>query len=194
MELGKVPSLAYAGEGAQRRTAVQQPSQTISIRKATSEDAPKILACLRAAFEDYRSLYTEEGFFDTVLTPETIQGRLAEMTVFVAASDSGEVVGTIACNAISAQEGHLRGMAVVPSLRGSGIAEQLLSRAESELRLSQCTRITLDTTGPLERAMRFYERSGYRRSGKIADFFGMPLIEYQKVLLQDSPRPPTVRP
>jgi GNAT superfamily N-acetyltransferase len=71
---------------------------------------------------------------------------------------------------------------VLPSLRGGGIAEQLLSRAESELRLRQCKRITLDTTGPLQRAMRFYEKCGYRRSGKIADFFGMPLIEYEKVL------------
>jgi len=30
--------------------------------------------------------------------------------------------------------------------------------------------------------MRFYERHGYRRSGKIGDFFGMALIEYVKVL------------
>ena len=162
---------------------MQQPSQTVSIRRATSEDAPKILGCLRAAFEDYRSFYTSAGFLDTVQTPETIQVRLAEMTVFVAVSDSGEVVGTIACKVISAQEGHLRGMAVVPSLRGSGVAEQLLSGAESELRSRQCTRITLDTTEPLQRAMRFYKRCGYCRSGKIADFFGMPLIEYQKVLL-----------
>ena len=158
-------------------------SQTISIRNATSEDAPEILACLRAAFEDYRGLYTPAGFRDTVLTPETIPGRLAEMTVFVAVSDSGEVVGTIACNVISAEEGHLRGMAVLPSLRGSGIAKQLLSLAESELRSRQCTHITLDTTEPLQRAMRFYEKCGYCRSGRIADFFGMTLIEYQKILL-----------
>jgi hypothetical protein len=28
--------------------------------------------------------------------------------------------------------------------------------------------------------MRFYERHGYRRSGRVQDFFGMPLIEYAK--------------
>jgi ribosomal protein S18 acetylase RimI-like enzyme len=182
MELGKAHGLAYVGEYSQQGTAVPQPSQTVSIRRATSVDAPKILACLSAAFEGYRSFYTPAAFLDTVLTPETIQGRLAEMTVFVAVNDSSEVVGTIACSVISAEEGHLRGMAVLPSLRGSGIAEQLLSRAESVLRSHQCTRITLDTTEPLQRAMRFYEKYGYRRSGKIADFFGIPLIEYQKVL------------
>jgi hypothetical protein len=41
----------------------------------------------------------------------------------------------------------------------------------------------LDTTEPLQRAMGFYEKHGYRRSGKVSDFFGMPLVEYQKVLL-----------
>ncbi len=155
----------------------------ISIRKATSEDAAQILACLRAAFEDYRQQYTPGGFLDTVLTPETIQERLVAMIVFVAVNESGEVVGTIACNLVSAEEGHLRGMAALPSLHGSGIAGQLLRHAEEELRARKCTRITLDTTEPLQHAMRFYEKRGYRRSGKISDFFGMPLVEYQKVLL-----------
>jgi ribosomal protein S18 acetylase RimI-like enzyme len=71
-------------------------------------------------------------------------------------------------------------MAVLPRLRREGIAAQLLSCAETELRCRGTTRITLDTTEPLQRAMRFYEKSGYRRSGKVANFFGMPLIEYHK--------------
>ena len=186
MELGKSAWLAYFGGSVTEWNVMPvgpQPSQMISIRKATSEDARQILACLRAAFEDYRRQYTPEGFLDTVLTPETFQERLEAMIVFVAVNDSGEAVGTIACNLVSAEEGHLRGMAVLPSLRGSGIAGQLLRHAEEELRSRKCTRITLDTTEPLQRAMRFYEKHGYRRSGKISDFFGMPLVEYQKVLL-----------
>jgi hypothetical protein len=42
--------------------------------------------------------------------------------------------------------------------------------------------VSLDTTEPLRRAMRFYERNGYQRSGKVTDFFGMTLIEYIKEL------------
>ncbi|PYT63984.1 MAG: hypothetical protein DMG35_02015 [Acidobacteria bacterium] len=189
MELGESPWLAYFGGCVMQRNVmpvVPQPSRMISIRKARSEDALQILACLRAAFEDYRKQYTAEGFLDTVLTPETFQERLAEMIILVAVSDSNEVVGTIACNLVSPEEGHLRGMAVLPSLRGSGIAGQLLSHAESELRSRKCTRITLDTTEPLQRAMRFYEKHGYRRSGKILDFFGMPLVEYYKTLPSES--------
>jgi GNAT superfamily N-acetyltransferase len=182
MELGLLRAVSYLGGDAGWTMAVSQRVPAISIRRAMIEDAPQILACLRAAFEDYCQLYTPDAFLDTVLTPETIQERLAKMLVFAAIDDSNEVVGTIACSVISAEEGHLRGMAVLPSLRGKGIAAQLLSHAEAELRELKCTRITLDTTAPLQRAMRFYEKFGYRRSRKVTDFFGMPLIEYHKVL------------
>ncbi len=33
-----------------------------------------------------------------------------------------------------------------------------------------------------KRAIRFYERNGFRPSGKIKDFFAMPLFEYVKIL------------
>jgi ribosomal protein S18 acetylase RimI-like enzyme len=56
----------------------------------------------------------------------------------------------------------------------------LLQHAEAEHCRQKCTHITLDTTPPLERAMRFYEKFGYRRSGRTTDFFGMPLFEYYK--------------
>jgi GNAT superfamily N-acetyltransferase len=59
----------------------------------------------------------------------------------------------------------------------------LLAAIEAHLRVQGCKRITLDTTLPLEPAMKFYEKNGYHRSGNIQDFFGMPLIEYAKQIL-----------
>ena len=161
---------------------MQAQAATILIRKATNEDAPGILACLRGAFEEFRGRYSADAFLDTVLTPETLRERLEKMSVFVAVNSANQIVGTIACNVVSSGEGHLRGMAVLPSVRGAGMAAELLRRAEAELLSSKCTRVALDTTEPLQRAMRFYEKHGYRRSGKVSDFFGMPLIEYQKEL------------
>jgi GNAT superfamily N-acetyltransferase len=81
-------------------------------------------------------------------------------------------------------EGHLRGMAVLPGWQGTGVADRLLAEIEAHLKRQGCTRITLDTTEPLERAMRFYERHGYSRSGRISDFFGMRLLEYHKYLTE----------
>ena len=154
----------------------------MSIRKATSTDACGILACLCAAFEVYRDSYTPAAFADTILTPETLQGRFQEMTVFVATGESGEIVGTIACNVIHPEEGHIRGMAVLPVSQGSGIAARLLAHAEAHFRQRNCKRISLDTTSPLTRAIRFYIRSGFSPSGKVQDFFGMPLYEYVKTI------------
>jgi ribosomal protein S18 acetylase RimI-like enzyme len=138
----------------------------ICIRSTTENDAPGILACLQAAFALYRDSYTPAAFLDTVLTPESLRARLASMQVFVAQNASGQIVGTIACQVIGSGEGHLRGMAVLPSCQGSGVAAQLLTHAEAKLRRQHCTCIALDTTAPLERAMRFYEKLGFRPPAK----------------------------
>ena len=152
----------------------------LTIRPANANDARAILDCLAAAFEPYRALYTEGAYRDTVLTPETVIERMQTMRIFVAETDRREVVGTIACAMVDATEGHLRGMAVLPSWQGHGIAERLLQAAENALAQQGCRRITLDTTDPLARAMRFYENRGYRRSGRTTNFFGMPLHEFVK--------------
>jgi ribosomal protein S18 acetylase RimI-like enzyme len=154
------------------------------IRRATRADIDRVLGCLHAAFEPYRSQYTAEGFADTTLTRETVVARLAKMAILIAEAD-GRVVGTIACQVVdgsSPREGHLRGMAVVPDSLGSGIAVRLLAAAEAVLHNAGCEVVTLDTTAPLQRAIRFYERNGYRATGKVGDFYGMPLYEYAKGL------------
>jgi GNAT superfamily N-acetyltransferase len=153
----------------------------ISVGFATIDDAEGILQCLRAAFEDYRDRYTPQAYEDTVLTPDALYRRLQTMTVLVAKDDSGAVVGTIGGSAHE-EEGHLRGMAVLPDRQGQGVAQQLLDRIEQELTAAGCKVVSLDTTTPLLRAMAFYERNGYRPSGMVTDFFGMPLHEYRKLL------------
>jgi ribosomal protein S18 acetylase RimI-like enzyme len=151
------------------------------IRKATQADAEGILRCLEQAFALYRDSYTPLSFEDTVLTRETLAVRFTEMEILVAAENSGQVIGTIAYK-VEGREGHVRGMAVLPEHQGSGVAEGLLSQVESELRDLHCSAITLDTTKPLRRAIRFYEKHGFRATGEIAPFFGMELLAYRKQL------------
>jgi GNAT superfamily N-acetyltransferase len=159
---------------------------SFTVRPANFSDASGILTCLRAAFAPYESSYTKPAYIDTVLTEETLAGRLRTMSIFVAINNAGEIIGTIGCNVVdeadNEKEGHLRGMAVLPDWQGVGVADQLLGSAEAELRRLGCRRVTLDTTEPLRRAASFYERNGYRATGKIANFFGMPLYEYAKAL------------
>jgi len=154
----------------------------IAVRTAQVEDAPSIAACLESAFEAFRSEYTPTAFQDTVLTPEGVLKRMLQMTVHVAVTLDGEIVGTLAAG-MDGSEGHLRGMAVRPSWQGNAIAEELLSAAEDRLSAAGCVRVSLDTTLPLQRAIRFYQRNGFVASGKVRDFFGMPVYEYVKSLI-----------
>lgn len=155
--------------------------KTFVIRRARPDDSQGILDCLRLAFEPYEKSYTAPAFADTVLAPETLQRRFSEMKILVAVDEVNHVIGTIAYK-ISNGEGHIRGMAVRPGHQGCGVAVALLELAESELRESHCRSITLGTTKPLGRAMRFYLRSGFRPTGEIASFFGMELIGHRKDL------------
>jgi GNAT superfamily N-acetyltransferase len=153
--------------------------ERFSIRRATADDSTGILECLSLAFAPFRESYSEQGFLDTILTPETLKVRLSEMVVFVAVGE-GCVIGTIGCKTVNEREGHLRGMGVRPERQGSSVATELLAHAEQELLNEGCSAITLDTTEPLKRAMRFYEKHGYRPTGHVQDFFGMPLFQYRK--------------
>jgi predicted N-acetyltransferase YhbS len=145
------------------------------IRRATSGDDAAIVDCMREAFAPYKEQYTPGAFEDTV--PDSIVDRLKTMTVFVATYDD-QIIGTISCDA----HGHLRGMAVRAAWRGKGVAAKLIHAAEDALRKQQCKLVTLDTTEPLARARHFYEKHGYRKSGRTSDFFGMTLTEYVKPL------------
>jgi ribosomal-protein-alanine N-acetyltransferase len=153
----------------------------MDIRPAAAPDAEAIVDCLRIAFETYRTRYTPAAFADTVPAANGIADRLRSMTVFVAVH-AGAVIGTIGCAIHEAGEGHLRGMAVRPEWQGSDVARRLIDAAEAELLARSCVRVTLDTTEPLKRAARFYEKCGYRRTGRTTGFFGMSLIEFAKAL------------
>ena len=153
----------------------------ITIGRATVEDVAGIELCLRSAFAPYRDRYTPGAYVDTVLTEQGIRHRLDTMIVLVAIAESGLVVGTIGGN-VHGDEGHLRGLAVSPDWQGKGVAQRLLESIESQLSAAGCHTVSLDTTTPLSRAIALYERNGYRASGVVTDFFGMPLHEYRKLI------------
>jgi GNAT superfamily N-acetyltransferase len=170
--------------------AMMQLDPQYPIRPAGEGDQAGILNCLAAAFEPYRKEYTAGAFADTVLDRTTFGERLREMHVLVATSEAAtsesetsetKIVGTVA-GAVSGNEGHLRGMAVLPELRGTGVAGHLLSAIQAWLREQGCSQVTLDTTPPLKAAMHFYGKHGYIRSGRTRDFFGMTLVEYVRAL------------
>jgi GNAT superfamily N-acetyltransferase len=156
-------------------------SSVIEIRVANEADAPAIAACLAAAFEGFRSQYTDAAYADTVADEPAVRARLTHMAIFVAVAADGAVVGTLAASA-TGNAGHLRGLAVREAWQGSSVAKDLLNAVEHWLITAGCTEVTLHVTAVLHRAMRFYEKNGFSRTGRTEDFFGMPLAEFSKPL------------
>jgi GNAT superfamily N-acetyltransferase len=66
--------------------------------------------------------------------------------------------------------------------RRCGIAQLLLETAQAEIRAWGCSRVTLNTTQPLVRAVRFYRKNGFTATGAVHHSFGMPLYEFEKKL------------
>lgn len=91
-------------------------------------------------------------------------------------------LGTVGYKRVDNDEGHHRGMAVRPGFQGSVVAHQLLDTVGAELRRKRCSRIGLGTTRPRRRAISFHEKNGFKASGRVNDFYGMPLFEYIKEL------------
>jgi ribosomal protein S18 acetylase RimI-like enzyme len=170
---------ASVGENPNAQNAKSEASGFL-VRSATANDVAAILECLRSAFEPFRMLYTPQAFLDTVMNEEAVLQRLATMSLFVAVDKDGHVVGTIGGGMVSPIECHLRGMGVHSQLRGRGVAHLLLQQIEKVLFSEGCQRISLDTTAPLQRAMSFYKKHGYRLTGRLIPYFGMELIEHVK--------------
>ncbi len=149
------------------------------IRIARVADVPGLLACLDAAFLPFRGAYTPRAYTATVLSESTARRRLRSMTVLIAEDRRHRIVGTVSIQRASPRHAHLRGMAVVPALQGSGVATALVDQAIERAGDLGFERITLETTRPLRRAARFYRRHGFRRTGRTRLWSGMTLIEFE---------------
>ncbi|NJM91853.1 MAG: GNAT family N-acetyltransferase [Rhodospirillaceae bacterium] len=91
---------------------------------------------------------------------------------FIARLD-GEAV---ACGGIGFYDGfaELKRMYSKPSIRGCGIAKQLLARLELEASNAGQRLLRIETGAYQHEAIRFYERAGYRRCEAFGPYAAMP--------------------
>ena len=156
-------------------------SSSIEIRVAEVADTAAIASLLAASFADYFALYTPAGYAATAITAHEIASRMKEGPVWVALGD-GLIVGTVSVVA-QGESLYIRGMAVLPSARGTGIGVALLRQVEQFAANGSFKRLYLSTTPFLDRAIRLYEHFGFRRiTAGPHDLFGTPLFTMEKVL------------
>ena len=154
----------------------------IEIRRGCPEDSAAIAAVLRDAFAEYRDLYTEGGFAATTPDQKKVLRRMQEGPVWVAVRDN-VVLGTVAAVLEGAPSVYIRGMAVLPTARGTGAGTALLRCVEAWSAAQGCTRLFLSTTPFLFSAIHLYEKAGFRRTNDdLHDLFGTPLFTMEKTI------------
>lgn len=80
-----------------------------------------------------------------------------------------EVVGTVAIRDMGKGKAKLNRMFVKKQLRGTGLGQKLLNRALRYAKKQRFENILLNTHFLMKRAHRFYEKNGFKKTGKGED-------------------------
>jgi ribosomal-protein-alanine N-acetyltransferase len=133
------------------------------IRLATAADAAAIAQLLRVAFDAYRASYPEEAWRSATPGPSAVTARLEDGPIWVSTRGDA-LVGTLSA-VVTADELHLRSLAVDPIARRNGIAATLLHTAHDEACARNIRVLSLETAEFLEAALSLYRRVGFETRG-----------------------------
>lgn len=132
----------------------------ITMRKAEPKDAHRLADIAYRAWESsILPLLTEKPGMR-----EAEQRRLAQaVSETISRIIVAEVDGiAVAWCSRSARRAYIPFLFVMPELQGHGLGSMLLRRMESMLELEGADRVHLETPADNVRAVRFYEKQGYR--------------------------------
>ena len=152
-----------------------------TIRIAFPEDAASISRVLYESFLEFESRYTPFAFAATTPDSDEVFERMEEGPMWVALKND-TIIGT--ASAIEQPAGlYIRGMAVLPVVRGQKIGKMLLEHIERFAIENGCKRLYLSTTPFLDSAIKLYENFGFQRSSEGPDnMYGTPLFTMEKRL------------
>jgi ribosomal protein S18 acetylase RimI-like enzyme len=158
----------------------------LSFRKAVSADVERIVALVNAAYRgesSKRGWTTEAGLLGGQRTDVEEISKLIGTpgSMIVLCYQDLDLIGSVHLE--RSDDGAYLGMFTVkPSLQGRGIGKRFMERAE---RMAQArwgaTKMKMLVITLREELIAFYERRGYRRTGKFEEFpndvrFGVPKV------------------
>lgn len=148
----------------------------LAIRQAQPEDAKALLACLSQIGSESENLsFGPEGpGFTVAQETEYLQGlQQAEKSVLLCAWKGDTLVGTASLNALSRRMAHRAelSVSVIRSAWGQGVGSALMARLLVFARKHGVEIINLEVRSDNLRAIRLYEKYGFRRIGTSPAFF-----------------------
>jgi GNAT superfamily N-acetyltransferase len=128
-------------------------------------DSPAALACLRAYYAELAVIFP--GGFDPGPLPGPDSAELrAPQGAFVLAWEGDQAIGCVALRRQAPGLGEVKRLWVSPSARGTGLALALMGAIEAEARRLAMTRLVLDTSRHLPKAVAFYHRHGWTETAR----------------------------
>ena len=132
----------------------------LAYRLASSEDAPRLIAMINAAF-------SIEDFLEGTRTDET---RLAVMmekgSILIAEDNGGNLVGSVYFE-LRGRRGYLGMLAVDPARQGHGLSRRLVEEAEGLLRASGCDEVEIIVLNMRPDLLPIYRRFGFVEEGTM---------------------------
>ena len=138
------------------------PAQPIAVRPVDATEVPTVIALVRDVLAEFGLEFGKGASTDDELArlPTSYRDPGGEFWV---ALRSTEIIGTCGVFPVAPGTFELRKMYLRPSSRGLGVGKTLFEVALSWTRSRGASRIVLDTTEQMHRAIAFYESHSFVR-------------------------------
>ncbi|WP_435257655.1 GNAT family N-acetyltransferase [Thioclava sp. FR2] len=137
------------------------------IRPADPTD-PQSLASMQDYFAELAAIFPQ-GFDPGPLTEESLSSMRAPDGLFLLAFDGRTAIGCVGLRREDATTGEVKRLWVAPAARQSGLARALMAEIETKARTMGLSRLVLDTSRHLPKAVAFYHRQGWTEIARYND-------------------------
>lgn len=137
------------------------------IRSADPTD-PMALASMRSYFAELAAIFPQ-GFDPGPLTEESLSSMRAPEGHFLLAFDRATAIGCVGLRREDTSTGEIKRLWVAPAARQSGLARALMAEIEAQARAMGLSRLVLDTSRHLPKAVAFYHHQGWTEIARYND-------------------------
>lgn len=151
-----------------------ESSIDVEIRWMLESDVTQVVAIENCW--DYLSKWGEEGYLRVLREPYVYCPLVAEVKLSrtLSRSEPPQLVG-VAVLALMVDHGELCNLVVPPRFLGKEVGQQLLGRCLDVVRQRELKRVFLEVRRSNGRAIRFYQRNGFKMISRRKNYYRNPL-------------------